>query len=175
MTKPTMWLCAQQRLRSAWAFAQSDQSLHCPHEETLGPQQPIECTGQMPRLSWVFTGHTCHFVGFVMRRLKNFSRLQLTFENLIIWSNLTQKLIEIYKTNCKIMKNYYIFENSGLWKIIPGFPARYRFSGSDPENSGHLGALAKSVFTDVHAMPARPIRVKKKILWKIIILALHFA
>ena len=28
-------LCAEWRLRSAWAFAQSDQSLHCPHEESL--------------------------------------------------------------------------------------------------------------------------------------------
>ena len=27
MTKPTKWVCAQQRLRSAWASAQSDQSL----------------------------------------------------------------------------------------------------------------------------------------------------
>ena len=27
MTKPTKWLCAQQRLRSAWASAQSDQRL----------------------------------------------------------------------------------------------------------------------------------------------------
>ena len=37
MTKPTKWMCAQQRLRSAWASAQSDQSLRCPHEEILGP------------------------------------------------------------------------------------------------------------------------------------------
>ena len=37
MTKPTKWVCAQRRLRSACASAQSDQSLHCPHEETLGP------------------------------------------------------------------------------------------------------------------------------------------
>ena len=29
MTKPTKWLCAQQRLRSAWASAQSYQSLRC--------------------------------------------------------------------------------------------------------------------------------------------------
>ena len=28
---------AQRRLRSVWASAQTDQSLHCPHEETLGP------------------------------------------------------------------------------------------------------------------------------------------
>ena len=26
-------------------------------------------TGRMPRLIWVFAGRTCHFVGFVMRRL----------------------------------------------------------------------------------------------------------
>ena len=37
MTKPTKWLCAQRRLRSAWASAQSNQSLCCPHEESLGP------------------------------------------------------------------------------------------------------------------------------------------
>ena len=36
MTKPTKWLCAQQRLRSDWASAQSDQSLGWPHEEKLG-------------------------------------------------------------------------------------------------------------------------------------------
>ena len=29
MTKPTMWLCTQRKFRSAWASAQSDQSLHC--------------------------------------------------------------------------------------------------------------------------------------------------
>ena len=29
-------VCAKRRLRSAWASAQSDQSLRCPHEETLG-------------------------------------------------------------------------------------------------------------------------------------------
>ena len=29
MTKPTKWVCAQQQHRSAWASAQSDQSLRC--------------------------------------------------------------------------------------------------------------------------------------------------
>ena len=37
MTKPTKWLCAQRRLRSAWASAQSNQSLRCSHEVALGP------------------------------------------------------------------------------------------------------------------------------------------
>ena len=39
-------LCAQQRLRSTWASAQSDQHLHSPHEEILGPQLPIEHTAK---------------------------------------------------------------------------------------------------------------------------------
>ena len=66
-------LCAQQRqislgIRPVW-------SVCCQHEESLGLQLPMECTektdqtGQMPRLIWVLIGHTCHFVGFVMRQL----------------------------------------------------------------------------------------------------------
>ena len=46
MTKTTMWLCAQRRFRSAWAFAQSDQSLRCPHEESLDPYLPIQRTAK---------------------------------------------------------------------------------------------------------------------------------
>ena len=36
MTKPTNE-CAPSEDGSAWASAQSDQSLRCPHEETPGP------------------------------------------------------------------------------------------------------------------------------------------
>ena len=39
-------MCAQWRLRSAWASAQSDQSLRCPHEESWDPYLPIECTAK---------------------------------------------------------------------------------------------------------------------------------
>ena len=46
MTKPTKWVCAKRRLRSAWASAQSDQSLRCPHEERLGPYLPIKRTAE---------------------------------------------------------------------------------------------------------------------------------
>ena len=47
ITKPTKCLCAQRRLRSArWASAQSDQSLRCPHEESLGLQLPIKRTAK---------------------------------------------------------------------------------------------------------------------------------
>ena len=46
MTKPTKWLCAQRRLRSAWAFAQSDQHLRSQHEESLDPYLSIERTAK---------------------------------------------------------------------------------------------------------------------------------
>ena len=83
MTKPTEWVCAQRRLRSAWAFAQSDQSFRCAHEESLGPYLPIAWVLTYPlsaqwrlwsdwadgqadlSLRWAHT----HFVGFVMSRL----------------------------------------------------------------------------------------------------------
>ena len=39
-------ICAPRRLRSAWASAQSDQSLRCPHEECLGSELPTERTAQ---------------------------------------------------------------------------------------------------------------------------------
>ena len=39
-------MCTQRRLRSAWASAQSDQSLHCPHEESSGSKLPIERTSK---------------------------------------------------------------------------------------------------------------------------------
>ena len=39
-------LYVQRRLRSAWASAQSDQSLRCPHEESLGPLLSIERTAK---------------------------------------------------------------------------------------------------------------------------------
>ena len=68
--------CAKWRLRSAWASAQSDQSLRCPHEEILGPYLSIERTAKtLIRLSG-FPGWSeswwAHmpFVGFVMRCLK---------------------------------------------------------------------------------------------------------
>ena len=70
MTKPTKWVCAQRRLRSAWASAQSDQSLRCPHEETLGSlathwahsedsDQPGHPTSLIRCPGWsVYTGRT---------------------------------------------------------------------------------------------------------------------
>ena len=67
---------AQRRLRSAWACAQSDQSLRCCVQWVAKDPRFLHAisedsdqTGRMPRLIWVFARRTCHFVGFVIRRL----------------------------------------------------------------------------------------------------------
>ena len=65
MTKPTKWVCAQRRLRSAWASAQSEQFavrmkkawvLSYP----LSAQRRLwsDWGDRMPRLIWVFAGRT---------------------------------------------------------------------------------------------------------------------
>ena len=71
MTKPTIWLCAQRRLRSAWASAQSDQIRPVWSESSLSTWRNLgslpthwahsedsDQTGRMPRLIWVFAGPT---------------------------------------------------------------------------------------------------------------------
>ena len=74
--KTNKMTCAQQRLRSAWASVQSDQSLLCIQWVAKDPSflhadsEDSDQTGQMPRLIWFFAGRKCHLVGFVMRRLK---------------------------------------------------------------------------------------------------------
>ena len=58
-------MCALQRLRSAWASTQSDQSFFIRTAKTL--IRLGGCPG------WAFAGRTGHFVGFVMRRLISFT------------------------------------------------------------------------------------------------------
>ena len=76
MTKPTKWhVCPTKTQISlgilpAWPesslcaqwVAKDSSYLHADSEDS-------DQTGRMPRLMWVFAGRTCHFVGFVMRRL----------------------------------------------------------------------------------------------------------
>ena len=65
MTKPTMWLCSpvwSGSSLSAWRKLGS-LATHWAHSEDS------DQTGRIPRLICVFAGRTCHFVGFVTRRL----------------------------------------------------------------------------------------------------------
>ena len=50
MTKPTKWLCAQRRLRSAWASAQSDQSSLCAQLVAKDPSFLHADSGDLIRL-----------------------------------------------------------------------------------------------------------------------------
>ena len=61
-TKPTKWLCAQRRLRSAWASTQSDQSSLSAWRKlgSLATDAQADLS-----LRWVHS----HFVGFVTRQL----------------------------------------------------------------------------------------------------------
>ena len=64
MTKSTISLCAQPRLRSAWTSAQSDQSSLCAQWVAKDPNflhedsEDYDQTGQMPMLNRVFAGRT---------------------------------------------------------------------------------------------------------------------
>ena len=60
----------QWRLRSAWASAQSDQSLGCAPSVLHADSEDSDRTGQMPRLTWVFAGRTVTLLVFVMSRIK---------------------------------------------------------------------------------------------------------
>ena len=64
ITKPTKWLCAQRRLRSAWASVQSDQSslyaqwVAKDPSFLLADSEDSDKTGRTPRLIWIFAGRT---------------------------------------------------------------------------------------------------------------------
>ena len=93
MTKPTKWLCAQRRLRPAWASSQSDQeSLLCTqwvakdqsffHADSKDSDQ----TGWMPMLICVFAGHTA--ILFVLSWSGSFAKYghkSLVFKGLLAW------------------------------------------------------------------------------------------
>ena len=113
MTKPTKWsVCpAKTQISLGICPVWSESSLstwrklwslatHWAHSEDS------DQTGRMPRLIWVFTGHTCHFIGFVLRRLSyqfiwasSQKLLKTVFQNLIKW--FTVKILNIWTPeNC---------------------------------------------------------------------------
>ena len=73
MTKPTKWVCAQRRLRSAWVSAQSNLSSLCAQWVAKGPRflhadsKDSDQTVRIPRLIWVFAGRT--LTSFVLSKL----------------------------------------------------------------------------------------------------------
>ena len=94
-------LCAQQRLRSAWASAQPDQS-SLSAWRSIGSwashsaySEDSDQTGRTPMLIWV-RWRTCHFIGFVMLRLfslfsykcVSFAAIHFVQNYLLLWKSL---------------------------------------------------------------------------------------
>ena len=83
-TKPTEWHVRPAKtqislgIRPVWL-----ESSLCAQKVVKGPMflhadsEDYDQTGRMPRLIWVFTGRTCHCVGFVTRQLIS-SKLNMT-------------------------------------------------------------------------------------------------
>ena len=76
MTKPTKWHVRPAKTQISLAIrpVRSESSL-CAYWIAKGPSflhadsENPDQTGRMPRLIRIFAGRTCHFVGFVMRRI----------------------------------------------------------------------------------------------------------
>ena len=66
-----IWAASWQNQQNDCASAQSDLSLPWAKDLSFlhADSEDSDQTERMPRLIWVFTGRTCHFVGFVMMRL----------------------------------------------------------------------------------------------------------
>ena len=103
--------CApSKRLRSAWASAQSDQSLRCLHEESLGPLLPIERTaktlirlGGCPGWSESSLGAQpfcwfCHVVAYLVGEQTTKSMVRNSF----LWAmfNISKLSLTVFKLWC---------------------------------------------------------------------------
>ena len=108
-------LCAQQRLRSVWVSARSDQSSLSTWRnlESLATHwshsKDSDQTRQMPRLIRVFTGRTCYFVGFVMSLpIVGLFKIKLSKIFFLIWHN------RFYACH-KLSKQWKVRETDALW------------------------------------------------------------
>ena len=101
--------CAQRRLRSACSSAQSDQSLRCPHEETLNPSlskmRPVkiqirlrECTG------WSESRLGAHFRRYVFWHCGSFLDMPtvMRYASAAIAPNIQAPLL-LYQPKCSQM------------------------------------------------------------------------
>ena len=108
MTKPTKWHVRPAKTQIS--HPPSLTSLRCPHEETFGPQLPIERTaktdqtGRMPRLIWVFAGRIGHIVGFVMR-----------------WPTCNYFSCSDYSSTCYILQHCIVWVST----VLAGIPSNY--------------------------------------------------
>ena len=68
-----------------------------------GDSEDSDQTGRMPRLIWVFAGHTCHFVGFVMRRWFNYDDSKTIWADHIVCQIMDRQ--NLFRPNSLILYN----------------------------------------------------------------------
>ena len=138
--KPTKRVCAQRRFRSAWASAQSDQRLRCPHEESLGPvlalcshwahSEDSDETGRIRRLIWVFAGRTATLLVLSCRGSIAFLRefcIQKLLRNLLKMITDHDACINYQiATFCDFITALIYFESLTVCKLITHFHARLK-------------------------------------------------
>ena len=121
--KPTKWLCAQRRLRSAWASAQSDQSslsawrklgslaTHWAHSEDS------DRTGRMPRLIWVFMRR---LIWVIPHNMTKFSQSSVPFQ----YFGNGGRAVRIGKISAQTLE---IGKSWNIWKVIQFKHKRIQF------------------------------------------------
>ena len=94
----------------AWWVAKDPSFLHADSEDS-------DQTGRMPRLIWVFAGRTCHFVGFVMRRLIccfNITKTKFPLQTLLILMKRSYDssnhimVVHLHLSESKILNYHYL-------------------------------------------------------------------
>ena len=74
MTKPTKWPVRPAKTRISLGicpvWSESSLCAQWVAKDTSFDSEGSDRIAWMPRLIWVFTGRTCHFVGFVMRQFR---------------------------------------------------------------------------------------------------------
>ena len=103
---------AQRSLRSAWASARSDQSLRCPHEESLGPQLPIGLRLQLVPASaaernWTQFMEQTSPPCIATQSLDFFHLQLLNFKNIILFQKLLLKIKVCINFELPIINSYF--------------------------------------------------------------------
>ena len=115
MTKPTKWFVRAAKTQiSLGTCPVWSESLLCAQWVAKDPiflhadSEDSDQTGQMHRLTWVFTGRTCHFVGFVINVLTIMRHQMGPQLKLPIWGNNSIHALSVLQT-CFIVSCFGIY------------------------------------------------------------------
>ena len=128
--------CTQQKLRSVWVSPQSDQSLHCQHEDTMDPMDTVP--------SRLISLWTCHFVSFVMLQLSYQCFLTSDCQDMShLMTKPTKWPVCPAKTQISLGIRPVWYESSLCTKWVAKDPS---FVHADSEDSDQTGQMARLIW-----------------------------